>query len=886
MWINANPELSGGGEGGTPSVVHWKDIQEKPTEFKPEEHTHVIADITELPEIIEELKDKDFGLQEQIKLVISDLSKKVDKEEGKGLTTNDFTDSYKQKVDDLTAVAEDGAVLSVNGKTGLVTLDASDIGLGNVLDVKQATEEDFLIFQELVTEELAKKVTVEDGKGLSTNDFTDELKEKLESLNETPSIDKYVVSVNGKSGEVEITKADLDLSNVENVKQASYEDLINLKTIVENNQKDIANKVDKKAGFGLSQENFTPELKKKLEGLENGGTIEPSGDYVISVNGKTGEVTIDKETVELGNVINERQATQKELETVQSALTELIKNKVDKEEGKGLSEQNYTLAEKEKLASLEEIDLDNELQNYATKMDLEAHSGNELIHVSETDREKLAELDTIDENLTALQNEVNSKASKEELNSIADNKVDKIKGKHLSDENFTAEEKNKLALLDTEKQDEFEEHMNDTSIHVTSEEKESIKTIPSLNTELINVQKEVNSKVDKEVGKGLSTNDFTDEDKTNIQTLDKEIDRILELLGEGEEVTEKGIIKVIKKGHLYAIGDVIYDVINRNTVTGSLAYRFVYDNFDLFENENFQYNKLWVNISGYLANGVDSINTEDGVWSGALEGIFDITKSGTTEIVINENPTSEPMPMVVKYIGNRIYFDIHSDEFNEMGVINNSCSIVANVKGEIITKGEHNAFSTSVLNNIVNNDIYFNSLVDHEISVQQKMVYSEEESTKIDSFEVTVDIHANRIEVSEDIPYGTIHYENINAKAFEAYQGAGKNVGGIRANVAFNDFNTEVARRFKGDIVYLAERMSNPDVPLFNNISMKHYANMALDSKATYKFGTNELNKETKAFTNSKLDSSALRNTIIVNSLDDIPEEDKHEGLIAIVLEP
>jgi len=151
MWINANPELSGGGEGGSPSVVRWRDIQDKPTEFKPEKHTHIIADITELPEIIEELKDKDFGLQEQIKLVISDLSKKVNTEEGKGLSTNDFTDSYKQKVDDLTAAAEDGAVLSVNGKTGLVTLDASDIGLGNVLDVKQATEEDFLVFQDLVT---------------------------------------------------------------------------------------------------------------------------------------------------------------------------------------------------------------------------------------------------------------------------------------------------------------------------------------------------------------------------------------------------------------------------------------------------------------------------------------------------------------------------------------------------------------------------------------------------------------------------------------------------------------------------------------------------------------------------------------------------------------
>lgn len=534
MWINANPELSGGGEGGTPSVVRWKDIQGKPTEFKPEQHTHIIADITELPEIIEELKDKDFGLQEQIKLVISDLSKKVDKEEGKSLTTNDFTDSYKQKVDDLTAAAEEGAVLSVNGKTGLVTLDASDIGLGNVLDVKQATEEDFLIFQDLVTEELTKKVTVEDGKGLSTNDFTDELKEKLESLNETPSIDKYVVSVNGKSGEVEITKADLDLSNVENIKQASYEDLINLKTIVENNQKDIANKVDKKVGFGLSQENFTPELKKKLEGLENGGTIEPSGDYVISVNGKTGEVTIDKETVNLGNVINERQATQEELETVQSALTELIKNKVDKEEGMGLSEQNYTLAEKEKLASLEEIDLDSELQNYATKLDLEAHSGNELIHVSETDRENLAKLDTIDGELVEIDNKLNQKATKEEVQKLELDKVDKIEGMGLSETSFTKVEKEKLASLekvDTDtlaKKSDLDAHIENKDIHVSEEDRKQLGKIDNLEEELGKATEGLDKKVDKVEGKGLSTNDYTTAEKDTVATipeLQKSVDK-------------------------------------------------------------------------------------------------------------------------------------------------------------------------------------------------------------------------------------------------------------------------------------------------------------------------------------------------------------------------
>lgn len=48
-----------------------------------------------------------------------DLDAKVDKESGKGLSTNDFTNDYKQKVDNISA----GSVTSVNGETGDVVLD-------------------------------------------------------------------------------------------------------------------------------------------------------------------------------------------------------------------------------------------------------------------------------------------------------------------------------------------------------------------------------------------------------------------------------------------------------------------------------------------------------------------------------------------------------------------------------------------------------------------------------------------------------------------------------------------------------------------------------------------------------------------------------------------
>ena len=65
----------------------------------------------------------------------AEIDSKVEKVEGKGLSTNDFTNDYKEKVDDFvpyddTEIREEirKKVDSVNGKTGVVTLSASDVG--------------------------------------------------------------------------------------------------------------------------------------------------------------------------------------------------------------------------------------------------------------------------------------------------------------------------------------------------------------------------------------------------------------------------------------------------------------------------------------------------------------------------------------------------------------------------------------------------------------------------------------------------------------------------------------------------------------------------------------------------------------------------------------
>lgn len=99
----------------------------------------------------------------------------------------------------------------------------------------------------------------------------------------------------------------------------------------------IANKVDKVEGKGLSTEDFTTELKNKLVGLAVGGEANyvksVSDEFVVSSAGQ-----LSLESIAMGKV---------------TGLDTALSGKVDKVSGKGLSTNDYTDAEKTKLAGIE-----------------------------------------------------------------------------------------------------------------------------------------------------------------------------------------------------------------------------------------------------------------------------------------------------------------------------------------------------------------------------------------------------------------------------------------------------------------------------------------------------------------------------------------------------
>jgi len=224
------------------------------------------------------------------------------------------------------------------------------------------------------------KVDKVSGKGLSTNDYTDADKTKLGDLP---------------------TDAELTAN--------------------------LAGKVDKETGKGLSTNDFTDAEKTKLQGIETGAQV----NIVTGVKGsaestyRTGDIDITKANVGLGNVDNTSDLNKPISTATQAALD----GKVDKVTGKGLSTNDFTTAEKEKLAGIAAGAEVNVQANWS-----EADS------TSDAFIQNKPSIPTKTSDLTNDSGFVTDAT----MQSALDQKVDKVPGKQLSTEDFTSAEKTKL----------------------------------------------------------------------------------------------------------------------------------------------------------------------------------------------------------------------------------------------------------------------------------------------------------------------------------------------------------------------------------------------------------------------------------------------------------
>lgn len=173
-----------------------------------------------------------------------------------------------------------------------------------------------------------------------------------------------------------------------------------------------------------------------------------------------------------------------------------LNNKVDKEDGKGLSTNDYTNEEKQKLAGLENYELPTASAD--TKGGIKVGKGLAI------------DAETGVLNATGTEVKIDETISKDSTNPVQNkviaealgNKVDAVAGKGLSTNDYSNDEKTKLANI--------AEGANKTIVDAAL----SAESTNPVQNKVVN--EALSGKVSKETGKGLSTNDFTNEEKTKL----------------------------------------------------------------------------------------------------------------------------------------------------------------------------------------------------------------------------------------------------------------------------------------------------------------------------------------------------------------------------------
>lgn len=135
----------------------------------------------------------------------SELDNKVDKETGKGLSTNDFTDAQRTKL----AGIEEGA--TKNTVDDIVKSDSTNAIQNKV--IKEYVD----VADSALQTNIDTKVDKVEGKGLSTNDFTTELKDKLEDIETGAQVNKVTDVQAGSTSVLDGTIAKLGTASSKDV---------------------------------------------------------------------------------------------------------------------------------------------------------------------------------------------------------------------------------------------------------------------------------------------------------------------------------------------------------------------------------------------------------------------------------------------------------------------------------------------------------------------------------------------------------------------------------------------------------------------------------------------------------------------------------------------
>ncbi|RRO19683.1 hypothetical protein [Flavobacteriaceae bacterium 14752] len=292
---------------------------------------------------------------------------------------------------------------------------------------------------------------------------------ELETEHPNPETGSYAYVDSGNGSEVQVYVWDKNDSTY--IKQAG-----NITNVL--NQK-----VDKVTGKGLSEEDFTLALKNKYNNYQEGqyrGRYDSFFDLIFAVPAGGNTTNGDYATFYDGSIFRDAMAfySAKQMNWFRLASIDHVNKKVDKVSGKGLSTEDFTTAEKEKLSTLESSKF---LGQYLALAELETQHPNPVV----------GSYGYVD---SGVGNDVNvyvwdndDKRFIKQAGNIASETPSSIRTKLLENP--------------------------DTKL-LTDAEKNKVINLP------INTVSSLNQKVDKVPGKGLSTEDFTTAEKEKLSTLE------------------------------------------------------------------------------------------------------------------------------------------------------------------------------------------------------------------------------------------------------------------------------------------------------------------------------------------------------------------------------
>lgn len=267
------------------------------------------------------------------------------------------------------------------------SLNKNDIGLGNVLNVESYSKQETYSKTEIDNIN-SKKVDKIQGKGLSTNDLTNELLSKLNSLSnyDDTNIQSQIDGIKQV-----LTSNDVD-----------YDTLQELVNALKNNTSsigDIFTALSKKANLSdvyAKSETYTKgEVDTALNQKANSSNVYTKTeintkleDYAIASGVDEMFEAADVELAKKANAADvytkgevdaelAKKANDDDVNTAMFAAYELINTKVDKVEGKQLSTNDYTTSEKQKLANLNNYD-DSEIKQDIVDLENNKANKNEL----------------------------------------------------------------------------------------------------------------------------------------------------------------------------------------------------------------------------------------------------------------------------------------------------------------------------------------------------------------------------------------------------------------------------------------------------------------------------------------------------------------------------